>query len=121
VRSTEFYSIKANSSYFSATQFEKARETLMENRMAMQSDPLRSAAYMATLWGYGVQSLLLSETDLILKVGPKEVSAFVDAYVLKNLEVVMVRVDPALYEGNKKAFAASGFEVVSAQNALWWR
>jgi len=121
VRSTELYSIKANSSYFSASQFEKARETLMEDKMAIQNDPLRSAAYMATLWGYGTQALLQSETDLILRVGPKEVSSFVDTYVLKNLEVVMVRVDPALYEINKKAFAASGFEVISAQNALWWR
>jgi hypothetical protein len=121
VRSTELYMIKANASYFPAAEYQKARESLLEKKMATQGDPLQSAARMVTLWSWGIPSFLFQESDAIMKSGQKDISQFVDTYVQKNLEVVMVRIDPNLYEANKKNFSSYGFETISNQNALWWR
>jgi hypothetical protein len=121
VRSTELYLIKANVSYFSAAEYQKARESLLEKKMASQGDPLQSAVHMVTLWSWGIPSFLFQESDAIMKAGQKDVSQFVDTYVQKNLEVVMVRIAPNLYEANQKNFSSYGFEMVSDQNALWWR
>jgi zinc protease len=121
VRSTELYMIKANASYFSAAEYQRARESLLEKKMAAQGDPLQSATFMARFWSWGIASFLFQESDAIMKAGQKNVSQVVDTYVQKNLEVVMVRIDPKLYEANKKSFSNNGFETISNQNALWWR
>ncbi len=57
----------------------------------------------------------------IAKVGPKEVAAFLDTYVMRNLEVVAVRMNPADYEKEKGSFSNSGFETVGPDNAFWWQ
>lgn len=121
VRGTELYMIKSNPAYFSAAEYQLARQTLLEKIMAIQGDPLDSAAHAAALWSWGIPSFVFQESDAIMKTGQKEVSRVVDVYVQKNLEVVTVRLNPDLYEANKKIFSSNGFEVVSAQNALWWR
>jgi hypothetical protein len=113
--------VRANASYFSAAEYQHAREVLLEKRMATEGDPLQSAAHMVTLWSWGIASFLWQESDLILKTGQKNISQLVDTYVQKNLEVVVVRISPTLYETYKKNFSAYGFETVGSQNALWWR
>jgi len=121
VRSTELYMVKINTSYFPSAEYQQARESLLEKQMASQGDPLQSAVHMVTLWSWGIPSFLFQESDTIMKSGQKDVSQFVDTYVQKNLEVVLVRIDPNLYEANKKSFSSYGFETIGSQNALWWR
>ncbi len=121
VRSTELYMMKVNASYFSAAQYQTARTTLLEEKMADAGDPMLSAEHMAALWGYGIPSFLLQESDSIMRSGQKDISELVDTYVQKNLEVVMVRIDPSLYESYKKSFSGYGFETVGPQNSFWWR
>lgn len=121
VRGTELYMMKVNASYFSTAQYQSARTALLEEKMADAGDPMPSAKHMAMLWGFGIPSFILQETDAIMKVGQKDIAELVDTYVQKNLEVVMVRIDPSLFEKYKKSFSNYGFETVSPQNSLWWR
>jgi zinc protease len=121
VRGTELYMVRANASYFTSAEYQRAREALLEKKMAEEGDPLQSAARMARLWSWGIAPFLLQESDAIMKTGQKNISQLADTYVQKNLEVVMVRIDPTLYEAYKKSFSNYGFETVSSQNAFWWR
>lgn len=121
VRSTELYTMKINPSYFAAAQYQNARTSLLEEKMADAGDPMQSARHMATLWSYGIAPFIQQESDAIAKCGQKEIASLVDTYVQKNLEVVMVRIDPKLYEATTKSFSAYGFETVSPQNSLWWK
>jgi len=121
VRGTELYMVKANPSYFSAADYDRACQALLEEIMAIQGDAMSSACHMATLWSWGIPSLIFQESDFIMKTRQKNISQFVDTYIQKNLEVVMVRLNPDLYEVNKKSFSSYGFETVSTKNAFWWR
>jgi zinc protease len=120
-RGTELYMIKSNPAYFSAAEYQSARQALLEKTMAIQGDPLDAAAHAAALWSWGIPSFVFQESDAIMKTGQKELSQAIDTYVQKNLEVVTVRLNPDLYEANKKIFSSNGFETVTAQNAFWWR
>ncbi len=121
VRGTELYMVRANASYFTSAEYQRAREALLEKKMAEEGDPLQSAARMARLWSWGIAPFLLQESDAIMKTGQKNISQLADTYVQKNLEVVMVRIDTKLYETYKKSFSNYGFETVSSENAFWWR
>jgi hypothetical protein len=59
--------------------------------------------------------------SVLAKTGPKEVNAFLDTYIMRNLEVVALRMNPADVEREKKSFANSGFETLSASNSFWWQ
>ncbi len=120
-RSTELYTMKVNAAYFSPDQYAAARTVLLEEKMVNMGDPMLSAQYMTTLWGFGIPSFIFQESDAIMKSGQKDIAQLVDTYVQKNLEVVLVRIDPSLYEAYKKNFSGYGFETIGAQNALWWR
>ena len=58
---------------------------------------------------------------MLATTGPKEVSAFLDAYIMRNLEVVAIRMNPADIEKEKRSFTNSGFDTVGASNAFWWQ
>jgi zinc protease len=120
-RGTELYMIKSNPAYFSSSEYQAARQSLLEKNMAIQSDPLDAAAHAAALWSWGIPSFIFQETDTIMKTAQKELAQAVDTYIQKNLEVVTVRLNPDLYEASKKVFSSNGFEAVTAQNAFWWR
>jgi hypothetical protein len=51
--------------------------------------------------------------------GPREVSAFLDTYIMRNLEVVALKMNPADYEREKRSFDGSGFDTIGPSNAFW--
>ncbi len=121
VRGSELYKIKANPAYFSAKEYQTAREILREAHMARMGDPFESVQYVSDLWSWGIISQVFRESDAIVRTGPKEISQMVDVYIQKNLEVVAVSLNSEDFTVLQKAFASLGFETISDQNAFWWR
>jgi len=121
VRGTELYKIKANPGYFSAKEYQAARDALREAHMARLGDPFEAVQYASDLWSWGILSYVFSEPDAIARSGPKEISLMVDSYIQKNLEVVAVSLNDEELAAMQKSFTSYGFEPISAQNAFWWR
>lgn len=121
IRGTELYKIKENPGYFSAKEYQAARDALREAHMALMGDPFEAVQYASDLWSWGILSYVFSEPDAIARSGPKDVSQMVDSYIQKNLEVVAVSVNAEELAALQKSFTSYGFETISAQNAFWWR
>lgn len=121
VRGTEMYAMKTNSGYFSPKEYERARTSLLEKRMAQLSDPLDAGNLLADAWVQGGFAWLTGWTDKIEKVTSKDIVAFADEYFMKNLEIVSMRMNPNDYASRKKSFDAYGFELITPQKAFWWQ
>lgn len=121
VRSTEMYAMKTNAAYFSASEYEKTKSIVKEQRMAAFSDPAEALRELSGYWILGGLSFIRDMPNRIEKVTSKDIMAFADEYFMKNLEVLAVRLSPEDYTKQKKSFDNYGFEQMTAQKAFWWR
>ena len=120
-RAFEITSMKADPSYFSPADYEAARKKIADDR-DMQTDSAEGMIdALAFWWAAASIDYFASYPAALDKTGPKEVSAFLDSYIMRNLEIVAVRMNPADYDREKRSFAGSGFAVVSGDNAFWWQ
>jgi zinc protease len=120
-RGYEITAMKGDPSYFSEGEYASARERLLADR-GMAADTAEGlVGTLAFWWATASIDYYAGYSAAIARTGPKEVSAFLDTYVLRNLEVVALRMNPADVEREKRSFAGSGFETMDASNAFWWQ
>ena len=55
------------------------------------------------------------------EVGQKDILSYVSTYIEGKNPLVMVYVNPELFEEIKDTFTENGFEIVSDQNAFWFK
>ncbi|HET7838751.1 MAG TPA: insulinase family protein [Rectinemataceae bacterium] len=121
VRGFEITAMKTDPSYFSAKDYEDARRRLLVDRDLGLDTPDGVLDALAFWWSSSSVDYFLGYPAAMAKAGPKELGAFLDTYIMRNLEVVALRMNPADYEREKKSFAGSGFELVTPSNAFWWQ
>ncbi|MBQ9538618.1 MAG: insulinase family protein, partial [Treponema sp.] len=54
-------------------------------------------------------------------VSQYKVQKFVDKYITGKNPLVLLLVNPAVYQKTKAEFTAKGYELVTAENAFWWK
>jgi hypothetical protein len=114
-------SMKSDPAYFSAAEYEAARKRILDYR-AIETDTAEGMVEtLAFWWAAASVDYFALYPAALAKTGPKELSAFLDSYIMRNLEVVALRMNPADIEKEKRSFAGSGFETVSPSSAFWWQ
>jgi zinc protease len=120
-RGFEITSMKADPTYFSAEEYDAARRRILDYR-AMATDTADGMIEtLAFWWAAASVDYFAGYPAALARTGPKEVSAFLDTYIMRNLEVVALRMNPADVDREMRPFAASGFDTVGASNAFWWQ
>jgi zinc protease len=121
VRGYEITTMRSDPGYFSASDYDAARRRLDDARRKTLETPDGVVNSLAYWWAASSGDYFIGYADALAKIGPANVVAFLDAYVLRNLEVIALRMNPTDFEREKKSFANSGFDVVSQSNAFWWQ
>ncbi len=57
----------------------------------------------------------------ISKVNQKEIKDFTEKYFASQNPLVVVLVNPQVYEENKSSFEENGFTLVTKENSFWWK
>lgn len=120
-RGFEITSMRSDPSYFSTREYEEAKRQLLNARKLQLETVDGLIDALALSWSSASADYFLGYEDAIEGTGARDVVAFLDSYILHNLEVVSVRLNPQDYENERKGFSNSGFAVVSASNAFWWQ
>ncbi len=119
VRGTEMYSMKTNPGYFSDMEYKHAKASLEE--LPGQDSSQLAVTSMMDSWLLGGIKSFLAGTKSIQTLTSKDITGFADEYFMKNLEIVSIRLNPEDYAIKKKNFDSYGFELISPQNAFWWK
>jgi zinc protease len=120
-RGYEITSMKGDRSYFPQAEYEAARKRILADRDLSADTAEGMVETLAFWWAAASIDYYAGYPQAIAKIGSKEVSAFLDTYILRNLEIVALRLNPADFEREKKSLSAAGFETLSATNAFWWQ
>jgi zinc protease len=120
-RAFEITSMKLDPSYFSSDDYDAARKRILDERATATGDGEGMIDTLAFWWAAASIDYFVGYPAALARTGPKEVSAFLDTYIMRNLEVVAVRMNPADYEREKPSFEGAGFEAIGPSNAFWWQ
>ncbi|MCX7024534.1 MAG: insulinase family protein [Spirochaetes bacterium] len=55
------------------------------------------------------------------KAGHAEIAKYLEDYLVGNPPIVVVRVNPQVYEQQKASFDKLGYELIDAETAFWWK
>jgi zinc protease len=120
-RGFEITSMRSDPSYFSTREYEEAKRQLVNARKLQLETTDGLVDALARAWASASADYFLGYEAAIENTGARDVIAFLDSYVLHNLEVVSLRVSLQDYEDERKSFANSGFDVITSSNAFWWQ
>ena len=120
-RGVEITTMRSSPSYFSAADYEAARRRLEGARRMSLETASGFVSSLAWWWSVASGDYFIGYAGALAKTGSAEVTAFLDTYVLRNLEVIALRMNPADFEREKKNLAAGGFSIVNQANAYWWQ
>ena len=120
-RGFEMTSMRGDPSYFSAADYIAARKRLLDARALSLDSAANMVDALAYWWASASVDWFLGYPEALEKCGQKELASFIDTYVMRNLEIVAVRMNPADFAKEKKSFDSAGFEVIGPANAFWWK
>ncbi len=121
VRGTEITTMRSDPGYFSSKDYDAARRRLESARRIALETADGVADSLGWWWAGASGDYFIGYAAALAKTGSEEVAGFLDAYVMRNLEVIALRMNPSDYEREKKSFANSGFDLVGPTNAWWWQ
>lgn len=71
-------------------------------------------------WTYSTKDYYLTRLENYEQIEKKDIEEYLKKYVYDSNPVVMVYVNPEVYEQNKAEFDEAGFVQITADNAFWW-
>jgi predicted Zn-dependent peptidase len=119
VRGTEMYAMKTNPGYFSEIEYKNAKASF-EEPPGHENSQL-ALSFLMDSWLLGGSKGFETGIKSIRALTSKDITSFADEYLMKNLEIVSIRLNPEDYAIKKKNFDSYGFELISPQNAFWWK
>ncbi|HEY9054153.1 MAG TPA: insulinase family protein, partial [Rectinemataceae bacterium] len=120
VRGTEMYAMKSNPTYFPTKDIEAAKASIIEARSSRLVEPREATALLADEWILGGKSRILGREASLLSSSNKELAGLADEYFMKNLEVLIVRMNAQDMPAKRKALESYGFEILTPEKAFWW-
>ncbi|MBN1519376.1 MAG: insulinase family protein [Spirochaetales bacterium] len=121
VRDGEVKAMVSDAGYFSAQEFSVVKQKLEDEQILSLETPEKFIETLSFWWSVASTDYFFGYVTNMKKVERADIAAFLNRYVLKNVDIVALRVNPADYQAEKDALAAAGFETVSPDNAFWWR
>ncbi|TFG82534.1 MAG: insulinase family protein [Spirochaetales bacterium] len=121
VRDDEVQAMVHEDSYFASDEFGTVKQKMEDEQILSLETPEKFIETLSFWWSVASTDYFFGYVPSMKKVAPADIAAFLDTYVLKNVEIVALRVNPADFTEEKDSLLAAGFTVVSPENAFWWR
>lgn len=111
----------SDASYFSDAEFGVVKQKLEDEQILNLETPEKFIETLSFWWSVASTDYFFNYVPNMKRVARSDVAAFLGKFVLSNVPVVAVRVNPADYKAEADAFAQAGFSTVTADTAFWWK
>ncbi|HPE88585.1 MAG TPA: pitrilysin family protein [Spirochaetia bacterium] len=108
-------------SYFSDADFTIVKQKMEDEQIIDLETPEHFIETLSFWWSVASTEYFFDYVPSMKKVQRSDIGAFLGKFVLSNVPVIAVRLNPSDYDTEAGALKAAGFKTVSADNAFWWK
>ncbi len=110
-----------NENYFTREQYDGAKQRLQDSQIFERQTPQSLLSTLRFFWTATNSEYYFTYLYNLEKIEPKDISSLFEAYVKDKNSIIMVSINPKLFEEQKNDFADAGFITITDENAFWWK
>ncbi len=114
-------SIINNNQYFTQEQFDSAKQRLRDSQIYERQTAQGLLSTLRFFWAATNSEYYFNYLENLEKVDGTDVSALFNTYINNKNSLIMVSLNPDIYESQKADFDKAGFITVTDENAFWWK
>ncbi len=114
-------SIIDNQNYFTREQYDGAKQRLQDSQIFERQTPQSLLSTLRFFWITTNSEYYFTYLENLEKIKPNDISLLFEAYVKDKNSIIMVSINPKLFEEQKNDFADAGFITITDENAFWWK
>jgi len=120
-RGSEVMEMKIDPSYFTAEEMDSAKADMIATREKTLDTIDGMDSELRFAWCSASKEWFLGWNAGIEAVNKEEISDFLTDWILHNLEVVAIRINPTDMEKIVSTLGDNGFEHATVDNSFWWQ
>ncbi len=117
----EIRAMISEASYFSDYDFGVVKQKLEDEQILGLETPEKFISTLSFWWSVASTEYFFDYVPTMRKVQHRDIASFLQRFVLDNVAVVAIRMNPADYAAEADSLAAAGFATVDSSNAFWWK
>lgn len=106
---------------FTEEEFALAKQSLSDSQILNEETAKGLLSNLRFWWAATSTDYYFSYLDNVKAATGEDITAFASKYLFEKNPLTLVLVNPAVYEAQKADFDALGFELITAENAYWWK
>ncbi len=110
-----------NPEQFTEEDFANAKRSIEDGEILNAETAKGLLSSLRFWWAATSSDYYFTYSDRVKAATGQDIADFATTYLLDKNPLTIVLVNPAVYEAQKKDFDALGFELISADNAFWWK
>lgn len=112
--------VRSDKNAFTKDQFRRVYQKLEDTSLADAETAGRIKSNLRFWWTTVSPDYYYTYVEKMKKTGKNDIDACIDRYFTGKNALVVVLVNPAVYEAQKQAFADAGFEEITGENSYWF-
>ncbi len=113
--------IISNDQYFTEAQYDSAKKRLRDSQVYERQTAQGLLSTLRFFWTATNSNYYFNYLDNLEKVEPSDISELFKTYINNKNSLVMVSLNPAIFEAQKEDFEKAGFTTITDENAFWWK
>jgi len=119
--SGEIAAMASEQDYFSDAEFQVVKIKMEDEQILDLETPEQFIETLSFWWSVASADYFFAYVPRMQRVSRPDIAAFLEKYVLANVPVIAIRMNPADYKAETASLKAAGFITVSAETAFWWK
>lgn len=117
----EIAAMASDPSYFSDSEFAVVKQRLEDEQILNLETPEQFIETLSFWWAVASTEYFFDYVPNMKRMEQADIAAFLQTFVLANVPVLALRMNPADWKNEADSLAAAGFSTVSADTAFWWK
>lgn len=121
VVSGEIQSMVTDPTYFSDEDFSIVKQKMEDEQILNRETPEKFIETLSFWWSVASTEYFFDYVPTMKKVERSDIHNFLKKFVLSNVEIIAIRLNPEDFKLESTSLSAAGFKTVTPETAFWWK